>query len=102
MIVGFFGYGYTEFIAENGEMGTWATQVANPALIKAASFLAPIMAIAGAAMARSRNIAAGVLMLTSGAALVYAFGFNAFTMFPIGFLLLGGILALAARQPDSH
>ena len=102
MIVGFFGYGYTEFIAENGEMGTWATQVANPALIKAASFLAPILAIAGAAMARSRNIAAGVLMLTSGAALVYAFGFNAFTMFPIGFLLLGGILALAARQPDSH
>ena len=102
MIVGFFGYGYTEFIAENGEMGTWATQVANPALIKAASFLAPIMAIAGAAMARSRNIAAGALMLLSCAAIVYAFGFNVFTMFPIGFLLLGGILALAARQPDSH
>ena len=53
-------------------------------------------------MARSRNVAAGMLMLTSGAALVYAFGFNAFTMFPIGFSLLGGILALAARQPDSH
>ena len=102
MIVGFFGYGYTEFIAENGEMGAWATQVANPALIKAASFLAPILAIAGAAMARSRNIAAGVLLLLSGAALAFAFGFNAFTMFPISFSLLGGILALAARQPDSH
>ena len=102
MFVGFFGYGYTDFVARNGEIGTWATQVQHPAVIKAASFLAPILAIAGAAMARLRNIAAGVLMLTSGVALVYAFGFNAFTMFPIGFLLLGGILALAARQPDSH
>ena len=102
MFVGFFGYGYTDFVARNGEIGTWATQVQHPAVIKAASFLAPILAIAGAAMARSRNIAAGVLMLLSCAALVYAFGFNAFTMFPIGFSLLGGILALAARQPDSH
>jgi hypothetical protein len=102
MIVGFFGYGYTEFIAENGEIGDWATQVAHPTLIKAASFLAPILAIAGAAMARSRNVAAGVMMLLSCGALVYAFGFNVFTMFPIGFSLLGGILALAARQPDTH
>jgi hypothetical protein len=102
MIVGFFSYGYTTFIAENGEIGDWATQVANPALVKAASFLAPILAIAGAAMARSRNIAAGVLMLLSCAAIVFAFGFNVFTMFPIGFSLLGGVLALAARQPDTH
>ena len=102
MFVGFFGYGYTDFVARNGEIGTWATQVQHPAVIKAASFLAPILAIAGAAMARSRNLAAGVLMLLACAALAYAFGFNVFTMFPIGFLLLGGILALAARQPDSH
>lgn len=102
MIVGFFGYGYTEFIERNGEIGNLAQQVDRPGLIRAASFLAPILAIAGAAMARSRNVPAGVLMLLAALAIHLAFGFNVFTMFPIGMCALGGILALAARQPDTH
>jgi hypothetical protein len=53
-------------------------------------------------MARSRNVPAGLLELTAAALLLYAFGFNAFTMFPIAMLGLGGVLALAAREPDSH
>jgi hypothetical protein len=71
-------------------------------VIKAASFLAPVLAIAGAAMARSQNMAAGVLLLASSAAIWVAFGFNVFTMFPIAMCGLGGVLALAARQPDTH
>jgi hypothetical protein len=102
MVIGFFGYGYTEYIATNGEIGNLARQVQHPALVQTASFLAPILAIAGAAMARSRNIAAGVLMLVSAVTILVAFGFGLFTMFPIAMCGLGGLLALAARQPDTH
>ena len=102
MIVGFFGYGYTEFVAKNGAIGDIAHQVDHPLVIQLASFLAPILAIAGAAMARSQNIPAGVLMLAASIGIYAAFGFNVFTMFPIAMCGLGGVLALAARQPDSH
>lgn len=102
MIVGFFGYGYTEFVARNGAIGDFGTQVDHPAMIKIASFLAPILAIAGAAMARSQNIPAGILMLAAALGIFVAFGFGVFTMFPIAMCGLGGILALAARQPDTH
>jgi hypothetical protein len=102
MIVGFFGYGYTDFIAKNGEIGDLARQVDHPMVIRAASFLAPILAIAGGAMARSQNVPAGLLMLASALAIWVAFGFGVFTMFPIAMCGLGGILALAARQPDAH
>ncbi|HCZ00405.1 MAG: hypothetical protein A3D16_01340 [Rhodobacterales bacterium RIFCSPHIGHO2_02_FULL_62_130] len=102
MFVGFFGFGYTEFIENNGEIGDFASQVDHPMVIKLASFLAPILAIAGAAMARSQNVPAGVLMLASSVAILVAFGFNVFTMFPIAMCGLGGILALVAKQPDAH
>jgi len=102
MVVGFFGYGFTTFIARNGEIGDLAKQVDNPMLVQAASFLAPLLAIAGAAMARSQNIAAGVLMLVAAAAIYFAFGFGVFTMFPIAMCALGGFLALMARRPDTH
>jgi hypothetical protein len=102
MIVGFFGYGYTDFIEKNGEIGDIARQVDHPGVIRAASFLAPILAIAGGAMARSQNVPAGVLMLASALAIWLAFGFGVFTMFPIAMCGLGGVLALAARQPDAH
>lgn len=102
MIVGFFGYGYTEFVARNGAIGSFGQQVDHPAMIQFASFLAPILAIAGAAMARSQNIPAGILMLAAALGIFVAFGFNVFTMFPIAMCGLGGALALAARQPDAH
>ncbi|NEY91620.1 hypothetical protein [Tabrizicola oligotrophica] len=102
MVVGFFGFGYTSFIEQNGETGELLRQVDHPLVIKAASFLAPILAIAGAAMARSLNLAAGALLLASSAAIWLAFGFNVFTMFPIAMCGLGGVLAFAARQPDAH
>lgn len=101
MIVGFFSYGYVEFVDWFGEIEDIATQVDNPALIKAASLLAPLLAIAGGAMARSQATAGGVLMLISAAGMYYAFGFGVFTMFPIAMAGLGGVLALAARQPDA-
>lgn len=102
MIVGFFGYGYTVLTEKHGDLADITGMVRHPMLIQTASFLAPILAIAGAAMARSRHIPAGLLMLAAAAGMLIAFGFGVFTMFPIAMCGLGGILALAARQPDTH
>lgn len=100
MFVGFFGYGYTVAIENFGEIDGLATQVDNVELIRAASILAPMLAIAGGAMARARALWGGILMLLSAGGMYYAFGFNVFTMFPICFAALGGVLGIAAGKPD--
>ncbi len=100
MLVGFFGYGYTEAVERYGEIEGLARQVDNVGLIRAASFLSPLLAIAGGAMASARALWGGILMLISAGLMFAAFGFSVFTMFPIGFTVLGGVLALAAGKPD--
>ena len=100
MFVGFFGYGYTVAIEEWGEIEGLAEQVDNVGLIRAASLVSPLLAIAGGAMARMRALWGGVLLLISAGGMYYAFGFNVFTMFPIAFAGLAGILAIAAGKPD--
>ncbi|WP_434286371.1 hypothetical protein [Celeribacter sp. SCSIO 80788] len=100
MLVGFFSYGYTEAIDHWGEVEGLFEQVRNVDLIRATSFFAPILAIAGGAMARARALWGGVLMLVAAALMYNGFGFNVFTMFPLGFCVLGGLLALAAGKPD--
>ena len=100
MIVGFFSYGYTQAVEHFGEIEGLAEQVADVEVIRAASLLSPLLAIAGGAMARARALWGGVLMLLSTAGMYYAFGFSVFTMFPIAFVGLGGVLALAAGKPD--
>ena len=102
LIVGFFAYGYTEFVSWFGEVDNIAEQVDNPDKIRAVSLIAPILAIAGGAMARSQNIAAGGLLLASAAGMLWGFGFGVFTMFPIAMAGLGGLLAFAASKPDAH
>lgn len=100
MIVGFFGYGFVELINQFGEIKGIAEQVENPQLIQTASILAPLLAIAGGAMAQSRALIAGLLLLVSAAGMYYAFGFGVFTMFPIAFAGVAGVLGLAAGKPD--
>ncbi|GAA6200521.1 hypothetical protein [Aquicoccus sp. SU-CL01552] len=100
MIVGFFSYGYTQAVEHFGEIEGLAEQVADVEVIRAASLLSPLLAIAGGAMARARALWGGILMLLSTGGMYYAFGFNVFTMFPIAFVGLGGVLALAAGKPD--
>ena len=100
MLVGFFSYGYTEAVERYGEIEGLFEQVANMEVIRAASFLSPLLAIAGGAMAKVRALWGGVLLPLSAGGMYYAFGFNVFTMFPIGFCLVGGLLALAAGKPD--
>lgn len=100
MLIGFSAYGYTEIIETHGEIEGVAEQVDNVGLIRLTSFLAPLLAIAGGAMAKVRALWGGVLMLIAGGLMYHAFGFGVFTMFPIGFCILGGLLALAAGKPD--
>ncbi|VVS97767.1 conserved membrane hypothetical protein [Roseovarius sp. EC-HK134] len=100
VLVGFFSYGYTEVVNRIGEVDGLLTQVSDPALIRSASFLAPLLAIAGGAMAKVRALWGGLLLLVSAGLMHYAFGFNVFTMFPLGFTALAGVLAIAAGKPD--
>lgn len=100
MVVGLFSYGYTAAIDNFGEIEGLAEQVANVDRIRIVSVVAPILAIAGGAMARSRALWGGLLMLASAAGMYAGFGFGFFTVFPIVFVATGGILALAAGKPD--
>jgi hypothetical protein len=100
MLVGFVGFGYTELVQAHSEVSDIFGRFEDPQLVRLASFLAPILAIAGGAMARIRALVGGILLLLATLLMYLAFGFNAFTMFPIGFCVLGGILALAAGKPD--
>ena len=100
IFIGFFGFAYVEFSEAQPDIAGVIGLFENPALIQSASFFAPFLAIAGGAMASSRGLWGGLLMLLSGLCFFYAFGFNVFTFFPIGFAALGGVFAIAARQPD--
>ncbi|MEM6657456.1 MAG: hypothetical protein AAF496_12910 [Pseudomonadota bacterium] len=100
MIIGFFGYGYVEAIKHFGDIDGLAEQVDHPGLIQTVSILAPLLAIAGGAMAHARALIAGLLLLLSAAGMYYAFGFGVFTMFPIAFAGVAGLLGLAAGKPD--
>ena len=77
-----------------------AEQVDNPGHSGHASIIAPLLAIAGGAMAHARALVGGVLLLISAAGMYYAFGFNVFTMFPVAFAAVAGLLGLAAGKPD--
>lgn len=102
MIIGFFVTGYIEFVDWFGEVPDLAQQVERPELFRTVSILSPLLAIAGAAMARSKALYGGVLMLIAASGIWYAFGFGVFTMFPIAFCSLGGLLAVAAGRPDEE
>lgn len=100
MIIGFFGYGYTELTQNFEGIEETFGMFDNPQAVRAASILSPLLALAGGAMAVARALWGGVLLALSAAGMYYAFGFNVFTMFPICFAGLGAVLALAAGKPD--
>lgn len=102
MIVGFFGWGYTAAIEQWGELDGLAEQVDNVDLVRSTSLMAPLLAIAGGAMARARALWGGALLLISAGWMYVGFGFNVFTMFPIAFAGLAGVLAIAAGKPDEE
>ncbi len=100
MIVGFFYYGF----AVLGEMFDTVTEAArevgaeqiieDPLTTKLIGLAAPILAIAGGAMAPSRPAVATILLAASAGGMYYGFDFNVFTMFPIGMCGLAAVLAI--------
>jgi hypothetical protein len=102
IVVGLFGYGFAELTERNAEVGQFLGLLDNPGFVRFASFVAPLLAIAGGAMAKTRALWGGILMLASAFFFYNAFGFNVGTMFPIGFVGLGGVLAIAAGRPDEE
>ena len=75
IFVGFFGYGYTEVVRAHEEVGEVLGTFENEALVRTASFLAPLLAIAGGAMSKIRALWGGVLMLGAAGLMYLGFGF---------------------------
>lgn len=100
MLVGFAGYGYTEAIERWGEIEGVAEQLDRAGLIRTMAVLAPVLALAGGAMAKVRALWGGIALLASAGGMAWAFGFNVFTMFPIVLAGLGGVFAVVAGKPD--
>ena len=74
----------------------------NADLLRAAGVIAPILAIAGGAMAVLRPFWAAILLGGSALAMFWAFGLGFFTTFPIARCALAGLFALigaASREP---
>ena len=64
------------------------------------AIFAPLLALAGGAMAKARALWGGVLLLASAGGMYWAFGWNVFTIFPVAMAALAGVLAIAAGKPD--
>ena len=102
IVVGMVGYGFAEVTSANPEVGELFGFLDNPAFTRTASFFAPLLAIGGAAIAKSRALWGGIAMLIGAALFYFGFGFNVGTMFPIGFVGVAGVLAIAAGKPDEE
>ena len=100
IFVGLFGFGMVELGNRFPEADLGLFE--NPGFVQFASFIAPLLCIAGGAMAKARALWGGIAMILGAGAFFAAFGFNVATMFPIGFAGLGGLLAVAAGKPDEE
>lgn len=100
LIVGLFSYGYTTAVENFGEVEGLFEQVANVDAIRATAVVSPILALAGAGMARARALWGGILLLISVAGMYLGMGFGFFTLWPMAFCGVAGLMALAAGRPD--
>ena len=102
LIMGIISFGYTELTA-NEEVRNldFLPLPENPALLRAMSVVAPLLAIAGAGMARYRALWGGLFLLIAAAAIYTTFS-NFFAIFPAAMCALAGVLALAAGRPDKE
>lgn len=101
MTVGFFAYGFAALgelwvaLADFSREAGVAEVVEDPMIARLIGLFAPIMAIAGGAMAPSRPALAAILLIFSAVGMYWGFDFNVFTMFPIAMSACAGLFALA-------
>ena len=102
LIMGIISFGYTELTArEEIQNMDFLPLPDNPALLRAMSVIAPLLAIAGAGMARYRALWGGLLLIIAAFAIYTTFS-NFFTIFPASMCALAGVLAIAAGRPDKE
>jgi hypothetical protein len=100
LLMGIVSFGYTEALYRWGEWPDLAELPENVDAVRAMSVIAPLLAIAGAAMAKFRALWGGLALGISAAGLYWAFGIGFFSIFPVSMCALAAILALAAGRPD--
>ena len=100
LVMGMVSFGYTEALYHWGEWPDLAELPENVDTIRAMSVIAPLLAIAGAGMARYRALWGGLALAAASIGLYWAFGIGFFSIFPISMCALAAILALAAGRPD--
>ena len=96
MIIGFFGWGYTEFVNWFGEVPDLIEQVDNIEKIRITSLGSPILALVGGGMSVAQPFAASILLFLSSAGMYWGFEFGVFTMFPITLCFIAGLLTMVA------
>jgi len=101
MIVGFFVYGWVVFTEWFNTQAPGAiVQSANGTTLQLVGLVAPILAIAGGAMAIKRPVAGSVLLALSAAGMYFGLGFSVFTMFPIAMCALAAAFALGGMREN--
>lgn len=102
LVMGIISFGYTEFtLQEEVRNLDFLPLPENPELLRAVSVIAPLLAIAGAGMARYRALWGGLLLLVAAFA-IYTTFINFFAIFPASMCGLAAILAMAAGRPDKE
>ncbi|MEO1000976.1 MAG: hypothetical protein AAFW69_10315 [Pseudomonadota bacterium] len=98
MITGFFVYGWISFVDwVRTDFPEAVEQVEDPERLQILGVAAPILALAGGAMAGPRPVPAALLLALSTAGMYWAFGLGVFTIFPIVMTGLAALLALFGR-----
>lgn len=106
MITGFFVYGFVEFLGWfNSEVDQDVLrEPENAQRLVVVGIAAPVLALAGGAMAHPRPTVGGVLLAVSAAGMLWAYGVGVFTMFPIvltGLAALFALLGRATKEPGT-
>lgn len=100
LLMGMVSFGYTEALTNWGEIEGIAELPENAQTIRIMSVVAPLLAIAGGAMAKFRALWGGLALGAAALGLYAVFGVGFFSIFPISMCALAAILALAAGRPD--
>lgn len=100
LVMGIVSFGYTELTAQEEVRNLdFLPLPENPALLRAMSVIAPMLAIAGAGMARYRALWGGILLAFAAIGIYTTFS-NFFAIFPASLCAVAAMLALAAGRPD--
>ncbi|MEP6066296.1 MAG: hypothetical protein ABJ246_10700 [Paracoccaceae bacterium] len=106
MLTGFFVLGYVEFVSwfDTQVDQNLLVEPTNAQRLQIIGVVAPVLAIAGGAMAFPRPAFGAVCLMASTIGMTWAFGIGVFTMFPIvmtGLATVFALIGFAAKEPGT-